>query len=130
MAAAQSSVQYQDFLDAISVVEAYKAAGEFTEVFDLIAFGNFTGFGTRDQEGNCPCSINFKYSNLDWSPGVVMNLSEFSIEKGKILLTYLTVENLESNYQFVLTRSDGFYDMTEKWRIEDIRLIEKEEVPL
>lgn len=115
---------------AIDVVETYKAAGDFEEVFELIAVDNFTGFGTIDQEGNCPCSINFKYSNLDWKPGVVMNLSEFSIEKGKILLTYFTVENLESNYQFVLTRSDGFYDMTEKWRIEEIRLVEKEGSPL
>lgn len=130
VAAAETSIQYEDFMDAIDVVETYKAAEDFKEVIELIAFGNFTSFGTLDQEDNCPCSINFKYTSHDWSPGVVMNLSEFSIEKGKILLTYLTVENLESNYQFVLTRSDGFYDMTEKWRIEDIRLLEKEGSPL
>jgi hypothetical protein len=130
VAAAQASVQYQDFLDAVGVVETYKAAGEFQEVIELIAFGNFTGFSTLDQEDNCPCRINFKYSNLDWSPGVVLNLKEFSINKDKIVLTYLTVENLEDNYQFILIRSDGFYDMTEKWRIADIRLIEKEESPL
>jgi hypothetical protein len=130
VAASQSSVRYQDFMEAIDVVETYKAVGEFQEVIELIAVDNFTSIGYLDQDYNCPCSINFKYSSLDWSPGVVMNLSEFSIEKGKILLTYLTVENLESNYQFVLTRDDGFYDMTEKWRIEDIRLIEKEGSPL
>lgn len=130
LAAAESTVQYEDFMAAIDVVETYKAAGDFEEVIELIAVDNFTSISTLDKEGNCPCSIFFKYSSLDWSPGVVMNLSEFSIEKGKILLTYLTVENLDSNYQFVLTRSDGFYDMTEKWRIEDIRLIEKEEAPL
>ncbi|MFT9597227.1 hypothetical protein [Mesobacillus sp.] len=130
VAAAQASVQYQDFLDAISVVEAYKAAEDFKEVTDLIAFGNFTSFSTLDQEDNCPCRITFKYSNLDWSPGVVLNLKEFSINKDKIILTYLTVEDQENNYQFVLTRRDGFYDMTEKWRIEDIRLVEKEGSPL
>ena len=130
VAAAQSSVRYQDFMDAIDVVETYKAVEDFEEVIELIVVDNFTSIGTLDKEGNCPCNINFKYSNLDWKPGVVMNLSEFRIEKEKILLTYLTVENLESNYQFVLTRSDGFYDMTEKWRIEDIRLKEKEEAPL
>ncbi|MBT2637473.1 hypothetical protein [Bacillus sp. ISL-39] len=128
--ASQSSVRYQDFMDAIDVVETYKAVGEFEEVFELIGVDNFTSFGYLDQDYNCPCSINFKYTSLDWSPGVVMNLSEFSIEKGKILLTYLTVEKLESNYQFVLTRSGDFYDKTEKWWIEDIRLIEKEEAPL
>lgn len=126
VAAAQSSVQYQDFMDAIDVVETYKAAGEFQEVIELIAVDNFTSIGTIDQEDNCPCSINFKYSNLDWSPNVVLNLSEFNLEKGKIILTYLTVEDLENNYQFVLTRGVGFYDSTEKWRIEEIRLIEKE----
>ncbi len=126
VAAAQSSVQYQDFMDAIDVVETYKAAGKFTEVIDLIAFGDFTGFSTLDQEGNCPCRIFFRYRNLDWSPGVVLNLKEFSINKDKIVLTYLTVEDLEDNYQFVLTRSDGYYDRTEKWRIEEIRLLEKE----
>jgi len=130
VAASQSSVRYQDFMEAIDVVETYKAVVDFEEVFELIGVDNFTSFGFFDQDYNCPCNINFKYSNLDWKPGVVMNLSEFSIEKGKILLTYLTVENLESNYQFVLTRSDGFSDMTEKWRIEEIRLIEKEGSPL
>jgi hypothetical protein len=130
MASSQSTVRYQDFLDAIDVVETYKAAEDFEEVFELIGVDKFTSFGFFDQDYNCPCNINFKYSNLDWKPRVVMNLSEFSIEKGKILLTYLTIENLESNYQFVLTRGGDFYDMTEKWRIEDIRLIEKEESPL
>ena len=130
LAAAESTVQYEDFMAAIDVVETYKAVGDFEEVIELIVVDNFTSIGYLDQDYNCPCSINFKYSSLDWSPGVVMNLSEFSIEKGKILLTYLTVENLESNYQFVLTRRDGFYDMTEKWRIEDIRLVEKEGSPL
>lgn len=130
VAASQSSVRYQDFLDAIDVVETYKAAGDFEEVFELIGVDNFTSFGFFDQDYNCPCNIRFKYSNLDWKPGVVMNLSEFSIEKGKILLTYLTVENQESNYQFVLTRSGGYDDMAEKWRIEEIRLVEKEGSPL
>ncbi|CAM4034735.1 hypothetical protein [Mesobacillus thioparans] len=126
IAAAQSSVRYQDFMEAIDVVETYKAAGKFTEVIDLIAFGNFTSFTSLDFEDKCPCSFTFKYSNLDWSPGVVLNLKEFSINKDKIVLTYLTVEDLEDNYQFVLTRSDGYYDRTEKWRIEEIRLVEKE----
>jgi hypothetical protein len=126
VASSQASVQYEDFMDAMSVVEAYKAAEDFEKVADLIAFQNFTSFGTKDKEGNCPCSITFKYSNLDWRPGVVLNLKEFSINKDKIVLTYLTVESLENNYQFVLTKSDGFYDMTEKWRIADIRLLEKE----
>ncbi|NKE05860.1 hypothetical protein [Mesobacillus selenatarsenatis] len=130
VAASQSSVRYQDFMDAISVVETYKAAGEFKEVIDLIALGNFTSFGTLDQDDNCPCTINFKYSNLEWIPGVVLDLSGFKIEKGRIVLTYLTVEDLEDNYQFVLTKSDGFYDRTEKWRIEEIRLVEKEGSPL
>lgn len=130
LASAQSSVQYEDFMEAISVVETYKAAGEFTEVIDLIAFGNFTSFTFRDLEDNCPCSITFKYSNFDWSPGVVLNLKEFSINKDKIILTYLTVEDQEYNYQFVLTRSDGYYDRTEKWGIEEIRFVEKEGSPL
>ncbi|MBT2684751.1 hypothetical protein [Bacillus sp. ISL-37] len=129
IAVAQSSVQYQDFMDAISVVETYKAAEEFKEVIELIAVGNFTSF-TLDQEDNCPCSIHFKYSNLDWIPNVVLNLSEFNIEKGRIVLTYLTVEDLENNYQFVLTKSVDYYERTEKWRIEEIRLIEKEDSQL
>ncbi|MBT2642794.1 hypothetical protein J7I80_11195 [Bacillus sp. ISL-41] len=130
VAASQFSVRYQDFLDAIDVVETYKAAGDFKEVIDLMALKELSGFSTSDKELNCPCSFSFKNSNLDWSPGVVLNLSEFSIEKGRILLTYFTVEDLENNYQFVLTRSEGFYDMTEKWRIEDIRLLVKEGSPL
>ncbi|MBT2692758.1 hypothetical protein [Bacillus sp. ISL-55] len=130
LAAAKSTIQYEDFMDAIDVVETYKAVGEFQDVFKLIGVDNFTSFGYLDQDYNCPCRINFKYTSLDWSPGVVMNLDEFSTEKGKILLTYLTVENLESNYQFVLARSGDFYDKTEKWLIEEIRLVEKEEVPL
>ncbi|WP_102261057.1 hypothetical protein [Mesobacillus jeotgali] len=130
LAASQSSVQYQDFLDAISVVEAYKAEEDFEKVFNLIAINNFIGFTTKDREGNCPCSITFKYSNFDWSPGVVLNLKEFSINKDKIVLTYLTVEDLENNYQFVLIRSNGSSDKTEKWWIEEIRLVEKEGAPL
>jgi hypothetical protein len=130
VAASRSSVRYQDFLDAIDVVEAYKAAGDFKEVIDLIALQELGGYSTSDKEGNCPCSIIFKYSNLDWSPNVVLNLSEFNIEKGRILLTYLTAEALEDNYQFVLTKGGGYYDMNENWRIEEIRLLEKEESPL
>ncbi|WNF23381.1 hypothetical protein [Mesobacillus jeotgali] len=130
VASSQASVQYEDFMDAMSVVEAYKAVEDFEKIADLIAFQNFTSFGTKDKEGNCPCNINFKYSNLDWSPGVVLNLKEFNINKDKIVLTYLTVEDLENNYQFVISRSEGFYDSTEKWRIADIRLIEKEGDPL
>lgn len=126
VAAAQSPVRYQDFKDAISVVEAYKAAGDFKEVIELIALYNGVGYGTLDNEGNCPCSISFKDGSFEWSPGVVLELIEFSIEKGRIILTYLTVEDLDHNYQFFLTRSEGFYDMTEKWRIEGIRLKEKE----
>ncbi|GAM16652.1 hypothetical protein [Mesobacillus selenatarsenatis] len=124
--ASQSSVRYQDFLDAVGVVEAYKAAGDFKEVTDLIALQNLSGYSTSDKEGNCPCSFTFKNSTLEWNPGVVLNLSEFNIEKGKIILTYLTVEDLEDDYQFVIVRGEGFFDLTEKWRIEDIRLIEKE----
>ncbi len=130
VAASQSSVRYEDFMEAIDVVETYKAVVDFEEVFELIGVDNFTSFGYLDQDYDCPCNINFKYSNLDWKPGVVMNLSEFSIEKGKILLTYLTVENLESNYQFVLTKGGGSYEINEKWRIEEIRLLEKEGSPL
>lgn len=126
VASSQASVQYQDFMDAISVIETYKAAVDFEKVADLIALQNLTGFSTMDKEGNCPCSFNFRDNALDWIPGVVLDLKEFSINKDKIVLTYLTVESLENNYQFVLTRSEGFYDMTEKWRIADIRLLEKE----
>jgi hypothetical protein len=126
VAASQSPVRYQDFLDAIDVVEAYKAAGDFKEVIDLIALQDLVGYSTIDKEGNCPCSFTFKNSNLEWSPGVVLDLSEFNIEKGKIVLTYLTAEVLEDDYQFVIARGEGFFDLTEKWRIEEIRLIEKE----
>jgi hypothetical protein len=122
MAAAQSSVSYQDFLDAIEVVEAFKAAGNIEEAMELIMHQNFIGYGTIDGAGNCPCTINFKYRNHEWKPGVVLDLNEFNIEKGKIVLTYLTVDDLENNYQFVMSRGWGFYDMTEKWRIEEIRL--------
>jgi hypothetical protein len=122
MAAAQSSVSYQDFLDAFEVVEAFKAAGNIEEAMELIMHQNFIGYGTIDDAGNCPCTIVFKYRTHEWKPGVVLDLNEFNIEKGKIVLTYLTVDDLENNYQFVMSKGGGFYDMTEKWRIEEIRL--------
>ncbi|MBT2680439.1 hypothetical protein J7E38_15620 [Bacillus sp. ISL-35] len=130
MAAAQSSVSYQDFLDAIEVVEGYKAAGNIEEAMEFIMLQNFIGYGTFDGAGNCPCTITFKYRNHEWNPGVVLDLSEFNIEKGKIVLTFLTVDDLENNYQFVMSKGEGFYDMTEKWRIEEIRLKGKEEKAL
>lgn len=126
MAAAQSAVSYQDFLDAIEVVEAFKAAGNIEEAMELILHQNFIGYGTFDGAGNCPCTITFKYRTHDWNPGVVLDLSEFNVEKRKIVLTYLTVDDLENNYQFVMSKGGGFYDMTEKWRIEEIRLKGKE----
>lgn len=126
MAVAQSAVSYQDFLDAIEVVEAYKAAGNFEEAMGLIMFQNFISFLTFDSDGNCPCSIAFKYRTHDWNPGVVLDLSEFNIEKGKIVLTYHTAEDLKDNYQFVMSKGEGLYDMTEKWRIQEIRLKGKE----
>lgn len=120
-----STVEYQDFIDATSTIESYKATETFKETWEFISLNIGSGFSAMDNAGNCPCGFIFNRNHIEWVPNAVLTLREFSIEKEKILLTYNTVVDIKHNYQFVMTKSAARNDKVERWRIEEIKLKEK-----
>ncbi|KAB2331603.1 hypothetical protein F7731_18425 [Cytobacillus depressus] len=122
VAALKSTVEYQDFIDATSTIESYKAMETFKETWGFIALKNGTSFSTIDSIGNCPCGFTFYGKGFEWVPNTVLTLKEFRIEKEKILLTYNTVTDIKHNYQFVMTKAAGRNDKVGRWRIEEIKL--------
>jgi predicted nuclease with TOPRIM domain len=123
--ALKTTIDYQDFNDAINTIESYKSTKEFKDTSKFLTLNNWTGFTTLDREGNCPCIINFKEGSIEWKPNTVLELMEFKVEKEKILLTYNTVEQIQHTYQFVMIKGPSLEGREEKWRIEGIRLNEK-----
>jgi hypothetical protein len=129
----KSFIQYQDFNDAISTVNSYKAAKTFFQAINYIAFdGTTVTYSYLDFEGNCPCFFNFDGLGFEWKPNVVGNLSEFRTKKGKIILIFNSVQNEHTTYQFVMTKAAGLkenksspigfdLDKEEKWRILEIK---------
>lgn len=109
------AVVYQDFLDAKETVEAYKEAKTFKAASMFMARG--VGKVMVDREGSCPCLFDFNaLKSIVWKSNAVLWLKEFSMEDDKILLTYNTVEEVEDDYQFVMTKEEG-------WKIKEIILI-------
>jgi hypothetical protein len=123
--ALKSTIEYQDFNDAINTIESYKSTKTLKDTSKFLALNNGTGFTTLDREGNCPCTISFKEGSIEWKPNTVLELMAFRVEKEKILLTYNTVEETQHTYQFIMTMGPGRDDQEEKWRIEGIRLNDK-----
>ncbi|MCS0787928.1 hypothetical protein [Cytobacillus pseudoceanisediminis] len=52
-------------------------------------------------------------------------LKNLESKKIKIRFTYHTVEEVKQDYQFVMAKAPGRYDREEKWRINEITLVEK-----
>lgn len=123
----KTSVNYEDFVEAISIIEAYKVVQSFRDVEEFLAWGPNIGMGTMDREGTCPCSLTFGQKGILWEPNAVLDLREFRHEKDKIILTYNTTEDIEKDYQFVMTKSAGWNDNKEKWKIAEIIQEEKVE---
>ncbi|MGP1908433.1 hypothetical protein ACTSEZ_09675 [Metabacillus sp. JX24] len=121
----KTPVLYQNFLEAVRTVEDYKKEDSFSKAKDYFALSLNGGLSTLDRAGNCPCSIFFKNGNIEWKPKSVLDLKELGIEGEKILLTYQTVEMIKDDYQFVMTKTEGFNDKTLKWRIEEINPIKR-----
>ncbi|MBX9976404.1 hypothetical protein [Cytobacillus firmus] len=118
----RSSIEYKEFIAALSTIESYKASQSFQEATKFMAFKDGQGYFTTDKAGNCPCGFGFNGKGFEWIPNAVLDLKEFRIEKNKVYLTYNTVEDIKTNYQFVMTKAIGKYDSVRKWRIEDIKL--------
>lgn len=121
----KSPIQYQDFAEAINVIEAYKASQSFEEAIEFIAFNIGYGYFTADKERKCPCAFDFNGKGFEWIPNAVLDLKEFRIEKDKIYLTYNTVQDVKNNYKFVMTKAIGKGDEVKGWKIEEFELEEK-----
>ncbi|MGX1193022.1 hypothetical protein [Metabacillus sp. SLBN-84] len=121
----KSPVLYQDFLEAVRTVEAYKREDSFNKAKDYFGFSLNGGFSPLDRAGNCPCSIHFGTGSIDWEPNSVLDLKKMGTEGEKILLTYQTGEMIKEDYQFVMTKTEGFNDKTLKWKIEEINPIKR-----
>jgi regulator of replication initiation timing len=125
----KTSVAYEDFKEAIETVEAYKSISKIEETISLFLFKVGRSYATIDREGNCPCYISFGTGyrqSIEWKPNVVLDLKEFSLDKDKILLTYHTVEDVQDDYQIVMTKGISFPNGIEKWLIDEIKLKKKE----
>jgi hypothetical protein len=123
----KTPVAFQDFMDAKNTLESYKKVNTFEEATKYLARQNGLGFTTLDRESNCPCSISFNGRSVEWLPHVLLELSNFRIEKEKIILTYQTVESLPVHFQFVMIKDIGVVDPgEEKWRIKEILVVDKE----
>ncbi|MBE4910085.1 hypothetical protein IMZ08_18780 [Bacillus luteolus] len=115
----KTSVNYQDFHEAVSTVESYKVAKTFEEAREYLLFANGLGY-TKSDDG-CPCEISFNGRGFKWFPNAVQELKEFSIEGDKIYLTYNTSEDIKRNYKFILAKGE-YLDQLGKWRIKLITI--------
>ncbi|RFB13527.1 hypothetical protein DZB84_16270 [Bacillus sp. HNG] len=118
--ALKTPVHYQDFLEAIKLVESYKEAKTFKEASEFIALQNGFGLMAQDSSLTCPCLFAFNSKSVEWIPNAVLELVKVRTEKDKIILTYNTVNDI-GDYEFVLIKGMGRNDPTEKWRIEEIK---------
>ncbi|WP_342025949.1 hypothetical protein AADC60_04040 [Cytobacillus pseudoceanisediminis] len=118
----RTAIEYKEFIAALSTIESYKASQSFQEATKFMAFKDGQGYFTTDKAGKCPCGFGFNGKGFEWIPNAVLDLKDFRIEKDKVYLTYNTVEDIKTNYQFVMTKAIGKYDSVKKWRIEDIKL--------
>lgn len=120
----RSAVEYKEFADAVREVETYKAVQTFEEANGFIALKDGAGSYTIDSEGNCPCGFFFE-KGFEWVPNAALDLKAFRIENDKIFLTYHTAEDIKQDYQFVMVKAPGRFDREEKWRIDEIKLVQK-----
>lgn len=120
----RSAVEYKEFAAAVREVDTYKTVQTFKEANRFIALKDGAGSYTNDSEGNCPCGFFFE-KGFEWLPNAVLDLKAFRIENDKIFLTYHTAEDIKQDYQFVMVKAPGRFDREEKWRIDEIKLVEK-----
>ena len=113
IASLKFNMDYKDFNDAINTVESYKKVKTFEDAKQFVSRGE--GFSSMDPEGNCPCGFIFSGKVFEWRPNVILELHKFTIESGRIFLTYHTAKEIDRDYQFILTNEEG-------WEIEDIKL--------
>ncbi|RXJ04537.1 hypothetical protein DS745_03905 [Anaerobacillus alkaliphilus] len=125
----KSYFDYSEFNDAINTIELFKKVEEFAEVKNFFLTGTSTGnfglsFSALDREGTCPCRIGFSSGkSIEWIPNSILNLIQFSVQKDKLILIYETSEDIEENFQFVMAKGTAWDDLTEKWRIEEIKML-------
>ncbi|MHA6261534.1 hypothetical protein ACXYMX_16865 [Sporosarcina sp. CAU 1771] len=116
IASLKFNMDYKDFNEAINTIESYKKVKVFDDTKQFVSSG--VGSYYIDQKGNCPCGFLFSGKTLEWRPNVILELNKFTIENGRILLTYHTAKEIGRDYQFILTNEEG-------WKIEDIKLEKK-----
>ncbi|MBY0156669.1 hypothetical protein H0178_12775 [Cytobacillus firmus] len=121
----RSAIEYREFLAAIKTIESYKAAQSFKEANAFIARIDGLGYYAGERSGKCHCGFIFNGEGFEWIPNSVLDLKEFRIEQDKIRPTYQTAEEVTQDYQFVMAKAPGQYDSEEKWRVEEITLVEK-----
>ncbi|WP_404357537.1 hypothetical protein LG291_03785 [Cytobacillus firmus] len=121
----RSTVEYKEFAAAVREIDSYKTVQTFEEANRFIALKEGAGSYTIDNEGNCPCGFGFNYKGFEWVPNAVLDLKAFRIENDKIFLTYHTAEDIKQDYQFVMVMAPGRFDREEKWRIDEIKLVER-----
>jgi TolA-binding protein len=120
----RSTVKYKEFAAAVREVDTYKAVQTFEGANRFIALKDGAGSYTNDSEGNCPCGFFFE-KGFEWVPNAVLDLKGFRIENDKTFLTYHTAEDIKQDYQFVMVMAPGRFDREEKWRINEIKQVEK-----
>ncbi|MBE4906959.1 hypothetical protein IMZ08_02665 [Bacillus luteolus] len=123
----KTSIDYQDFNEAVTTVESYKSAKTFEEIYEFFLGTRGLNFSQFCPEGKCSFDISFNGRTIEWVPNTIQELKDFKVEGEKIYLTYHTNEDIKHyNYQFVLAKGEGmFKNQEEAWRIESIERIRK-----
>lgn len=123
----RAAIDYTEFTAAVKAIDSYKAVQTFEEANRFIALKDGGGSYTSERGGGCPCGFFLNEKGFEWVPNAVLDLKAFRVEKDKILLTYHTAEDIKQNYQFVMVKAPGRFESEEKWRIDEIKLVEKGE---
>ncbi|MBE4906519.1 hypothetical protein IMZ08_00420 [Bacillus luteolus] len=123
----KTTVNYQDFLGAISTVESYQVSKTFKETHDYFLNTRGLGFSYSGTDATCPCEFLFNGRSFEWVPNAIQELKKFRAEGNKVYLTYQTNEDIKHyNYQFVMAKGEGMFENKEEaWRIEVIEKIRK-----
>lgn len=90
----KSPIQYQDFAEAINVIEAYKASQSFEEAIEFIAFNIGHGYFTADKERKCPCALTLMEKDLNGYQMPFLILRSLELKKTKYTLPIILFKML------------------------------------